>query len=663
MLIQNAQKHRHNDPPALPLGQAAYALDSTVVDFCMSLFQAIAWVVLFLLLPPAALSGSDDELASAQSARKEADALFTAGKYNDAIISYLESLSRYEKLGLVNDVAVVRHQLGFSYLGANQKADALREFEANLAWHRQQGHRDSVANYLLYAAQLYIDGGEYDRALKYLVESDGLVAHQPARRADVAHWRIVALEKQGNIEGARKLVRTLVHDLPEEVWRQYLNFDVQRLIGDPHAETESSELINPLALAVGIATYLLLMAWLSRYPRARPWLVNSTLALVSVSATFAIAEFALRITTPPLPVVLHLLHTPNQTTKFVPHRGIMPGVTYETSNFTTNAAGLRGDPVPNDQRLRILAIGGSSTEALFLDDKDAWPHVMQEELTAKLGRPVWVGNAGKSGLNTFSHATQFYFQLPELQPKIAVVTAGINDLNQCISGGLQAVRDNASAIRKEHYFDGYQQHVFQQVLTDRPDLRWRVTQLIDKAWQRWVEPPRTIQFDHAVQDEAGAFYIGQRLRRINAAKLDTPPDISECVNAFSYNLKLIAAMARKNHVTLLFVTQGSLYRADLTPDEEELLWFGAKDANPFGEKPPAEYYTAAAMAQMLGEYNRATINVCAAEHVACWITDEHVPKTTESYYDDVHLNIQGSRTLGKSLAAFLARIIRGDAAP
>lgn len=611
-------------------------------------------VFLFLLAQTAAFAASDSELADAQAARKEADAFFGAGKYNDAVSAYLDSLTRYEKLGMGNEVAQARHQLGFSYLGANQKTNALKEFEANLAWHRQAGHRDSVANYLLYAAQLYIDAEDYDRALNYLAESDELLASQPLRRADIAHWRVVALEKKGDIDAARKLLRTMVRDLPEEAWKQHLNFDVQRLIGDPHADSASQETIHPLVLGVAIATYLLLMAWLSQYRRLRPWLVNGNLVLVSIGATAGLAEVVLRIAAPPPPSVLHLLHTPNQSTQFVPHAGIMPGVTYTQSHFTTNALGLRGDPLPDDQRLRVLAVGGSSTEALFLDDKDAWPYVLQEELTTRVKQPVWVGNAGKSGLNTFSHATQFYFQLAELQPKIVILTAGINDLNQCISGGLQAVRDNARFIREKNYFDGYQQYVFQQVLPDHPDPRWRVTQLVDHAWQRWTQPAKTVQFDHVVQDEAGFFYVEQRRRRSNATKLDIPPDISECVSAFSYNLERMSEMARAHNATLVLATQGSLYRADLTPEEENLLWFGAKDANPFGENPPSEYYTAAAMAHMLGEYNRATTDICAKEHVSCWITDDHVPKTTASYYDDVHLNIAGSRTLGRSLAEFIA---------
>ena len=608
-----------------------------------------------------AFASTDSDLANATAARKEADAFFSAGKYNDAITAYADSLARYEKLGLGNEVAQARHQLGFSYLGANKKSNALQEFEANLAWHRQQSHRDSIANYLLYAAQLYIDADDVDRALNYLAESDELLASQPLRRADIAHWRVVAMEKKGDIDGARKLLRTMVRDLPEEAWKQHLDFDIQRLIGDPRTNVAYQETIHPLVLGAIIAAYLLLMAWLTRYERLRPWLINSNLVLFSIGTAAGLAEIVLRVAAPPPPSVLHFLHTPNQSTQFVPHSGIMPGVTYTQSQFTTNALGLRGDPLPDDQRLRVLAIGGSSTEALFLDDKDAWPHVLQEELTTRLNKPVWVGNAGKSGLNTFSHATQFYFQLAELQPKIVILTAGINDLNQCISGGLQAVRDNARFIREKNYFDGYQQYVFQQVLSDHPDPRWRITQMVDKSWQRWTQPTTIVQFDHVVQDEAGFFYVEQRQRRINATKLDAPPDITECINAFSYNLERMSEMAHAHKATLVLATQGSLYRADLTTEEDNLLWFGAKDANPFGEKPPSEYYTAGAMARMLDAYNRATTDLCAKEHLACWITDDHVPKTTASYYDDVHLNISGSHTLAKSFAEFLASNVVGAA--
>lgn len=39
-----------------------------------------------------------------------------------------------------------------------------------------------------------------------------------------------------------------------------------------------------------------------------------------------------------------------------------------TTRFTTNAAGLRGPPLPPPGVFRVLAVGGSATDCLYLDD-------------------------------------------------------------------------------------------------------------------------------------------------------------------------------------------------------------------------------------------------------------------------------------------------------
>src|SRR5216117_3122803 len=53
--------------------------------------------------------------------------------------------------------------------------------------------------------------------------------------------------------------------------------------------------------------------------------------------------------------------------------GAMPGID-GTIEFTVNSLGLRGPEVDLDKvELRILCVGGSTTESLFVTDKLSWP--------------------------------------------------------------------------------------------------------------------------------------------------------------------------------------------------------------------------------------------------------------------------------------------------
>jgi hypothetical protein len=67
---------------------------------------------------------------------------------------------------------------------------------------------------------------------------------------------------------------------------------------------------------------------------------------------------------------------PNLHRIFRPDPNIMPGVQGE-SNFIVNSQGVRGDEFSPDDDYRILAIGGSTTECLYLDQTEAWPYLVQ----------------------------------------------------------------------------------------------------------------------------------------------------------------------------------------------------------------------------------------------------------------------------------------------
>ena len=110
----------------------------------------------------------------------------------------------------------------------------------------------------------------------------------------------------------------------------------------------------------------------------------------------------------------------------------------------------------------------------------------------------------------------------------------------------------------------------------------------------------------------------------------------------------------------MLLTQGSLYRPDLPPGEEQLLWFGSVDASMWAEPPPTRYFTVRAMRELLGRYNAALLEVCAERKLWCHDVDTLVPQTSAMYYDDAHVNVRGSRTLGVELAHRLAAAIAAN---
>jgi lysophospholipase L1-like esterase len=114
---------------------------------------------------------------------------------------------------------------------------------------------------------------------------------------------------------------------------------------------------------------------------------------------------------------------------FRPSPGIMPGVEGE-SRYITNSEGIRGQELTPDFTYRILSVGGSTTECLYLDQDEAWPQLLQSGLNeGRRAHKVRVGNVGRSGLNSRDHIVQLRHLLEQYRNIDAVVLfVGVNDM-------------------------------------------------------------------------------------------------------------------------------------------------------------------------------------------------------------------------------------------
>ena len=97
-----------------------------------------------------------------------------------------------------------------------------------------------------------------------------------------------------------------------------------------------------------------------------------------------------------------------------------------------NSLGFRGpEPLRTDDEstIKIMAIGGSTTEGFYLSDGKDWPMVMKRTLK-KRGYPVWVNNAGLDGHSTYGHQILLEDHIIPHQPDIVVIMAGLNDIGR-----------------------------------------------------------------------------------------------------------------------------------------------------------------------------------------------------------------------------------------
>lgn len=101
----------------------------------------------------------------------------------------------------------------------------------------------------------------------------------------------------------------------------------------------------------------------------------------------------------------------------------------ETIIHTKNSLGFRGPEPPEnfEERLTVMAVGGSTTECFYLPDGMDWPARLAVQLS-QLYPGLWMNNAGLDGHSTFGHLHLLKQYLVKLKPDAIIFLIGHNDI-------------------------------------------------------------------------------------------------------------------------------------------------------------------------------------------------------------------------------------------
>src|SRR5215469_17755878 len=97
--------------------------------------------------------------------------------------------------------------------------------------------------------------------------------------------------------------------------------------------------------------------------------------------------------------------------------------------YRRDAYGLRGSGV-DPARIRILTLGGSTTNQLYLPEEATWQAVLERTLR-RADRDIVVANAGLDGQSTLGMIADLDLwipYIPNLRPRLILVYVGINDV-------------------------------------------------------------------------------------------------------------------------------------------------------------------------------------------------------------------------------------------
>jgi lysophospholipase L1-like esterase len=367
--------------------------------------------------------------------------------------------------------------------------------------------------------------------------------------------------------------------------------------------------------------------------RLPPLLARAALAATATAFALVAAEAGLRIAGSRD----YCVWPPSSDFVFQPDPAHLPGIDGET-HVRTNRLGLRGDEVPDDPVYHVLAVGGSTTECLYLDQGESWPGRLQQRLADEAGGAWWVGNAGRSGLATDDHSVQLRHLLPQLPGLDAVILLpGVNDL------GLRLAREEVPQRTQEE--------LLRRSFAELPATGWR-PRALSRLW-------RDLTYSRVVpqmfmQDPHGAAIATWRRHRQQATTWhDAMPDLAAALDVYERNVEAMLDQLAEADVRPIVLTQPSLWTAAPAAEHEALMWCGG--VGDFMAEPGHTYYTPAALAAGMAAYNDRLLGTCARRGVEVIDLAGLLPRTAEVFYDDVHFTEAGAARVAAILADYLRK--------
>ncbi|MGE0538357.1 MAG: SGNH/GDSL hydrolase family protein [Pirellulales bacterium] len=269
---------------------------------------------------------------------------------------------------------------------------------------------------------------------------------------------------------------------------------------------------------------------------------------------------------------------------------------------------------PLADALRVICLGGSTTECLFLDNADAWTSRLMSQLNGAASGRYWVGSAGRSGYAS-GHHLRFLAESPLVDHAAAVVVlVGIEDLMR---------------------------HLMQLDAGQTPPplvLRTCTAQLVAEIWNA--------RLGHGLAvGPTGRDYAHNRHGLIFPA-WPTDPSFDDAVDLYRHRLREIVAVARRRRIRLLFVTQPVLWGEDLSGQALSRLAI----ARSFPKPPPWKYLTPENLRRAIDQYNDAIREVAADEDITCVDAAAEMNGRAEFFYDDYHFTREGAAMLAQLVA-------------
>ena len=293
----------------------------------------------------------------------------------------------------------------------------------------------------------------------------------------------------------------------------------------------------------------------------------------------------------------------------------------QTAHYVRDKYGLRDDcSSPKD--IKILTIGGSTTDQRYVSFESTYQKTLQERLRTAIGDFGCVTNAGIDGHSTWGHIFSFekWFPLiPDLSPSYVLLYVGINDASfertKNPNGGYD--------VRGDHDIERRWLEKFELFNRLRPLLKRLKTQLAPQAPYAGHAPRFFTADDYRVRA------LHEKTKELARAN----------TRAFRGRFERLLAQVKGIGATPICVSQPHRYVRQINGE-----LYGVEGVLGNGFSGLDYDYS-------LRELNRGMLKLCGELFLDLYNEDF----TPEHFYDGVHTTAAGSVFIGNHMADFIIK--------
>lgn len=334
--------------------------------------------------------------------------------------------------------------------------------------------------------------------------------------------------------------------------------------------------------------------------------------------------------------------------------------------------GLRGPELDlSKNQLRVVTMGGSTTECIVLSDGTTWPDIFNK----LLGTKYWVGNAGVNGQSSWGHQEYLRNFIIDLKPKYTMFLMGANEANSFyLNSNGESVKDFGLDKKKD-----YNKNEIKEIKEKK--LVKKLFNFLDKNHFNIL----TIKYlkSYLEQTLINAYKIGyaniETVHGLNGLKvswereieltklLHRDPDLEKIeqeiidqthiLNQTRQHLLEIIKITKLNKIKPIFITQPALFGLENDIDPITKVNLGTMIIQE-GNVGWGQGLTGKEMWILLEKYNDVIRDVAKKKKVPLIDLANLLEKNSNYYYDYIHYSKQGAKEVGTIVYEHFCKITK-----